>query len=189
MKIVLASSSPRRCELMKMFDLPFEVMVKKTDETINEQKDLSLECMNVAYKKAKIVFDDIKDDVIVIGSDTIVIYNNKVYGKPKNFNDAYNMIKNFSGKNHEVISSLCVLIRKDNHVYEEKCYDKCIVSVNNMSDQEINDWIQNHDVLTRAGSYAIQDGFAKYINKIEGDYFSIVGLPVHKLYEILKKYL
>ena len=98
------------------------------------------------------------------------------------------MIKNISGKEHEVISSLCVLIRKNGVLYEELTYDKCNVYTKVMSDDEIKDWIYKHDVITRAGAYAIQDGFAKYIEKIEGDYFSIVGLPVHKLYEIFNKY-
>lgn len=190
MKVILASSSPRRKELMKMFDIPFEIMVKETDEKLNSSKDCYNQCIDISYEKAKKVFNEIKDDnVIVIGSDTVVIYNNEIYGKPKNYLDAYNMIKQFSGNTHEVVSALSVLIRKDNKIYEEKTYDKCIVSVSNMTDEEISDWVDNHDVLSRAGSYAIQDGFAKYIEKIEGDYFSIVGLPVHKLYEILKKYL
>ena len=190
MRVILASSSPRRKELMKMFDIPFEIMVKETDEKLNSSKDCYNQCIDISYEKAKMVFNEIKDDnVIVIGSDTVVIYNNEIYGKPKNYLDAYNMIQQFSGNTHEVVSALSVLIRKDNKIYEEKSFDKCYVSVSLMNDKEINDWINNHDVLTRAGAYAIQDGFAKYIEKIEGDYFSIVGLPVHRLYDILKKYL
>ena len=98
------------------------------------------------------------------------------------------MIKLLSGKSHEVISSLCLLIRKDGIEYKELTYDKSIVNVMELTDSEINDWINNHDVLTRAGAYAIQDGFGKYIESINGDYFSIVGLPLHKLYNLLKKY-
>ncbi len=188
MRVVLASSSPRRKELMKMFNIPFEIIVKETEEKLNSNMDCYTQCMDISKEKARVVFNELKDDVIVIGSDTIVVYKNKIYGKPKKIHDAYEMVKKFSGNTHEVVSSLCVLIRKNGKVYEEKTYDKCLVSVANMNDKEINDWIENHDVLTRAGAYAIQDGFAKYINKIEGDYFSIVGLPVHKLYEILKKY-
>ncbi len=190
MRVVLASSSPRRKELMEMFNIPFEIIVKNTNEKLNNSKDCYNQCMDIAEEKAKTVFNEItEDDIIVIGSDTVVIYDNEIYGKPKNLSDAYNMIKLFSGNIHEVVSSLCVLIRKNGKVYEEKTFDKCNVFVSFMTDEEIRDWVENHDVLTRAGAYAIQDGFAKYIDKIEGDYFSIVGLPVHKLYEILKKYL
>ena len=190
MRVVLASSSPRRKELMKMFDIPFEIIVKETEEILNGNKDCYSQCMDIAEVKAQAVFNEIKDDdIIVIGSDTIVVYDNQIFGKPRSIQNAYDMIKLFSGHIHEVVSSLCVLIRKNGEVYKEKTFDKCLVSLAFMSDEEINNWIDNHDVLTRAGAYAIQDGFAKYIDKIEGDYFSIVGLPVHKLYEILKKYL
>lgn len=189
MRIVLASSSPRRKELMKMFNLPFEIMVKDTEEKYDSSKTCYEQCMNIAKDKALAVYRETVDDVIVIGSDTIVSYEGKIYGKPKSYDEAYEMIKSFSGNKHEVISSLAVFIRKDGHEYEELTFDKCGVYVDQMTDLEIKDWIENNDVYTRAGAYAIQDGFAKYIHKIEGDYYSIVGFPVHKLYNILKKYI
>ena len=188
MRIVLASSSPRRKELMKFFKLTYEIIFKETDEVLSPNLNYYDACVNIAKNKAQVVFNDLDGDVLVIGSDTMVLCNNKVYGKPKNLNEAYQMIKSISGGTHEVVSSLSVLIRKDNIVYEELAYDKAVVYVSNLSDDEIYDWINNNDVLTRAGAYAIQDGFCKYIEKIDGDYFSLVGLPVHKLYTILKKY-
>ena len=189
MRLILASSSPRRKELMQMFDIPFEVIVKNTEEKLIEGKDYYQQCMDIALAKAKAVFDEIDDDVIVIGSDTIVVHDNKIYGKPKNYSDAYRMIKFFAGNTHEVVSSLCLLVRRNGKNWQELVYDNCYVTVSMMQDVEIDDWLNNHDVYTRAGAYAIQDGFAKYIEKIEGDYYSIVGLPVHKLYDLLKKYL
>ena len=188
MRVILASSSPRRKELMKMFGVPFEIISENVLENISLNLDCYQNCMNIAKNKVLAVLSKTEGDVCIIGSDTIVVYNGKIYGKPKDLEDAYRMIKNISGQEHEVISSLCVMIRKDGIVYEELDYDKCKVFTSIMNDSEIKHWINNHDVLTRAGSYAIQDGFAKYIEKIEGDYFSIVGLPVHKLYEVLKKY-
>ena len=189
MKIILASSSPRRKELLEKLGYPFEIIVKNTKEVFDQEKDVYEALMDVAYQKAYDVFKDIKGDVIVIGSDTIVHANNKVIGKPKDLSEAYQMIKMISGKSHEVVTSLCLLIRKDGKEYKELTYDKSIVKVMELTDIEIYDWINNNDVLTRAGAYAIQDGFAKYIEGIEGDYFSIVGLPIHKLYLLLKKYL
>ena len=99
------------------------------------------------------------------------------------------MISTFSNNHHEVISSLCFLVRKDGKEYQELTYDKCDVYVDNMSREEIDEWIKNNDVYSKAGAYAIQEGFGKYIKKIEGDYFSIVGFPIHKVYELLKKYI
>ncbi len=189
MRIVLASSSPRRKELMKMFDLPFEIITKDTDEVYDNTKTSYEQCMSIARSKAQNVYQDIKDDVIVIGSDTIVSLEGEIYGKPKDYDDAFEMIKKISGKKHEVISSLSLFIRKNGIEYEELTYDKCDVYVSSMSDSEIDSWINSNDVYSKAGAYAIQEGFGKYIEKTDGDYFSIVGFPVHKLYELLKKYL
>ena len=189
MRIILASSSPRRQELMKMFDLPFEIIVKEVDETFGENKNIYEQSMEISKRKAMAIFQDIKEDVIVIGSDTIVLKDNKIYGKPKNYDDAVKMLTEFSDTKHEVLSSLCLLVRKDGVEYIEKTYDKCDVYVDKMSLDEINDWINHNDVYTKAGAYAIQEGFGKYIKKIDGDYFSIVGFPIHKLYNLLKKYI
>ena len=188
MKYILASASPRRKELLEMFNIPFEVIVKDTKEELDSTKTVYEQCMNIAKCKALNVFNDTIKDVVVIGGDTIVNFDNKIYGKPKNYQDAFDMLKKISNNKHEVISSLAVFIRKEGKVYSEVTYDKCMVYVDKMDDMEIKEWINSNDVYSKAGAYAIQEGFAKYISKMEGDYFSIVGLPVHKLYEILKKY-
>ena len=188
MRIILASSSPRRQELMKLLSLKFEVIPSNIEEKLDSNNNHYKECMKTSKAKASEVFNKIKDDVMVIGSDTIVSFNHKIYGKPKNYNEAYQMIKDFSGNKHEVISSLCVLVRKDGKVYEELTYDKCDVYCSSLTSDEIDDWVKNNDVYSKAGAYAIQEGFGKYISKIDGDYYSIVGFPLHKFYEILKKY-
>ena len=188
MRIILASSSLRRQELMKEIDIPFEIMTKDVDETFDSNKNIYDASMQIAEKKAKVIYDDIREDVIVIGSDTVVYFEGNIYGKPKDYQDAFNMLENFSGKKHEVISSLCLLVRKNNIEYRELTYDKCDVYVDNLSKEEIDNWILNNDVYSKAGAYAIQEGFGKYITKVEGDYFSIVGFPIHKLYKLLKKY-
>lgn len=189
MRVILASSSPRRRELMGWLNIPFEIITKNVDETFDLNKDIYEASQEVARKKALVVFNDIKEDVIVIGSDTIVSLDNIIYGKPKDYNDAFSMLEKFSGKTHEVISSLCILVRKNGIEYEELTYDTCKVEIDNMTSDEINEWINSNDVYTKAGAYAIQEGFGKYIKRIEGDYFTIVGFPIHKLYELLKKYL
>ena len=189
MRIILASSSPRRKELLEKLYVSFEVIIKETEEIFDRNKNIYEASMDVAYQKAYAVYNDTVGDVIVIGSDTIVCYHNEILGKPKDLNEAYEMIKKISGDSHEVISSLCVLVRKNGKEYKEITYDKSTVKVDELSHDEITEWINNHDVLTRAGAYAIQDGFGKHIESINGDYFSIVGLPIHKLYNLLKKYL
>jgi septum formation protein len=135
------------------------------------------------------VFRDISDDVIVIGSDTVVVQDGVIYGKPKDYNDAVRMLKTLSDNQHEVLSSLCLLIRKNGIEYEELTYDKAIVYVDKLSMSDIDSWINSNDVYSKAGAYAIQEGFGKHIKKIDGDYFSIIGLPINKLNNLLKKYL
>ena len=188
MRIILASSSPRRNELMQKFNIPYEVITKAVDERFSGDGDIYEQSMQISKRKAEAIFNDIQDDVIVIASDTVVLYNNKIYGKPKDYDDAFRMIKDFSGHTHEVLSSLCLLIRKEGKEYVELTYDKCDVLVDEMTDEEIDEWIKSNDVYSKAGAYAIQEGFGKYIEKIDGDYFSIVGFPIHKLYKLLKKY-
>lgn len=189
MRIILASSSARRQELMKMFNIPFEVMVKPVDESFIGDGDIYEQSMQISKRKAMAIFKDITGDVIVIGSDTVVLKDNVIYGKPKDYDDAVRMLKTFSNTKHEVLSSLCLLIRKDGKEYTELTYDKCDVYVDKLSMDEIYDWINNNDVYNKAGAYAIQEEFGKYIKKIDGDYFSVVGFPIHKLYELLKKYI
>ena len=189
MRIILASSSPRRKELIESLGIDFEIITKDTKEELDEKKNHYEECMNTAYLKAKNVFDSIEGDVIVIGGDTIVSYKGKIYGKPKNREDAFNMLKSFSGHSHEVISSVCFLVRKKNQVYQELTYDTGKILIDKMDDKEINDWIDSNNVYNKAGGYAIQEGFGKYVKKVTGDYFSIVGFPLNKVYNLLKKYI
>ena len=189
MRVILASSSPRRQELMKEFNIPFEIMVKPVDEKFTGETNIYDESMKISKRKAQAIFDEVDGDVIVIGSDTVVLQDGVIYGKPKDYSDAVNMLTTFSDNKHEVISSLCLLIRKNNQVYEEITYDKCDVYVDKMTTNEINEWINSNDVYSKAGAYAIQEGFGKYIKRIDGDYFSIVGFPIHKLYYLLKKYI
>lgn len=191
MNVILASSSPRRRALMKILNIPFEVIIVPHEEKLNKRKSVYNQCLDIAYQKAKIVYDKEidNDNIIVIGSDTMVVYNKKIYGKPSNYDETFNMIKDLSGTSHEVITSIVLLIRKDGREYEEKVYDVSKVYIDKMTDDEIKDWIDNSDPYSKAGGYAIQEGFAKYITRIEGDYSTIVGLPLNKVYRLLQKYM
>ncbi len=188
MRIILASSSPRRKRLLGEIIDNFEIITKDVDETFIGN-DVYKASMEVSKRKAMAVFRDISDDVIVIGSDTVVVQDGVIYGKPKDYNDAVRMLKTLSDNQHEVLSSLCLLIRKNGIEYEELTYDKAIVYVDKLSMSDIDSWINSNDVYSKAGAYAIQEGFGKHIKKIDGDYFSIIGLPINKLNNLLKKYL
>lgn len=189
MKVILGSTSKRRQELMNLLKIPYEVMGSNEDEVYDKSKNLYEQCLDIAYHKALNVYKRTEGERIVIGSDTVVILDNKILGKPKDKEDAFRMVKELSGKKHEVVTSISVLVYKDGVYKEEKLYDIATVFVSAMSDEEINDWVNNHSVLDKAGAYAIQDEFGKFIERIEGDYYTIVGFPISKVYQILKKYL
>ena len=187
MRIILASSSPRRKELMNMLNIPYEVISYDHDEVLNKEKSVYEQCMDISYQKGKIVFDSFDEDVVVISSDTIVVFNGEIYGKPIDREDAYRMISNIQGKDHEVVSALTVFCRKNGKDTIHETYEKAIVTVDKMTDDEINSWIDTGKAFGKAGAYAIQEDFGKYIKKIDGDFYTIVGLPLNKLYNILKE--
>lgn len=187
MRVVLASKSPRRKELMNLLNIDYEIIVSSSEERMNEKLNIYDQSKELAYDKAKNVFDTLEGDRIVIGSDTIVVKNNKIYGKPISREDAFNMIKELQNDIHEVITSVSVLIEKDGQIKEYVDLDITKVHVKEMSDKEIDNWINTGNALDKAGAYGIQSEFAIHIDKIEGNYHSVVGLPIHKVYEILKK--
>lgn len=187
MRIILASSSPRRKELMNMLNIPYEVISYDHDEVLNKEKSVYEQCMDISYQKGKIVFDSFNEDVVVISSDTIVVFNGEIYGKPIDRNDAYRMISMIQGNDHEVVSALTVFCRKNGKDTIHETYEKAIVTVDKMTDDEINSWIDTGKAFGKAGAYAIQEEFGKYIKKIDGDFYTIVGLPLNKLYNILKE--
>ena len=185
-KIILASQSPRRKELLNLMGLKYEVMVSNADETLEEGLSVEEQSKRLGYIKAKDVFDKTKGDRIVIGSDTMVYKDNKIYGKPKDRKDAIKMLLELKDAKHTVITSLAVLIEK-NGIYKEYVdYDKTDVYIKDMSQEEIEEWVDTRKPYDLAGGYAIQSEFAVFIDRIEGNFFSVVGLPIHKLYDVIK---
>lgn len=186
MKIILASKSPRRKELLDLINVKYEVMVSEADETVEPGLTVQEQAKKLSYKKAKVVFEKTTGNRVVIGSDTMVIKNNKLYGKPKNEEEAIQMIEELKNGKHQVITGLTVLIEKDKIYKEEQDYDITEVEIKDMNQQEIVDWVRSGNALDKAGAYAIQGEFAKFIEKINGNYTTVVGLPIHKVYDILK---
>lgn len=191
MKIILASGSPRRKELLSMFVPNFEIMVSNADESLIDNLTPEEQVTRLAYLKAKSVYDSLDWDRIVIGSDTMVYKNNKLFGKPKSKEHAKEIIKELlSGdKSHYVVTGLSVLIKDGDIEKEFKTYDKSKVYFTDITDEEIDKWIDSGKAMDKAGAYAIQDEFGVFLDKIEGNYSTVVGLPIHKLYEIIKDYI
>ena len=182
--IILASASPRRQELFKELGLKFIIKVKSIEEKYpsNLKKE---EITNfLAELKAKVFEDELTDKDIVITSDTIVWHHNKALGKPKNKEEAVQMLQKLSGTKHKVITSICIKTLNSQKVF----FDTTIVHFKHLTPQEIEFYVENYKPFDKAGGYGIQEwiGFIG-VTKLEGSYFNVMGLPVHKLYEELLK--
>ena len=188
MQIILASASKRRQDLLKMINLDYKVIVSDEEEVVDNSLSVLENCQNISYQKALNVLKKVKEDSIIISCDTVVCKDNELIGKPKDKLDATLMLKKLSGTSHIVYSCLTVLKVKNQEIIEEyKEVGEGLVYVDSLSDEEIEDWINKGNPYNKAGGYAIQEEFGKYVTKIEGDFYSIVGLPLNKLYQILKK--
>ena len=187
MQIILASSSKRRQDLLKMINLDYKVIVSDEEEVVDKSLTVLENCQNISYQKALNVLKKVKEDSIIISCDTVVCKDNELIGKPKDKLDATLMLKKLSGTSHIVYSCLTVLKVKNQEIIEEyKEVGEGLVYVDSLSNEEIEDWINKGNPYNKAGGYAIQEEFGKYVTKVEGDFYSIVGLPLNKLYQILK---
>ena len=193
-RIVLASASPRRRELLSKLGIPFEVIVSDTDENIECADPCSL-VKELALLKARDVYQKITGDssdscLIVIGADTVVDLNGTVLGKPKDKADAERMLRGLSGNAHQVHTGIAVIVRDaSGAVTEISDSETSTVHVDTLNDSEISSYIATGEPFDKAGSYAIQGAFAPYISSIQGDYYNIVGLPLNRLYKILKDHV
>lgn len=183
-RIILASKSPRRKQIMEMLKLPFDVEVADIEERINYQNDLRKEIENLSFLKALNVFNK-HNDAVVIGADTIVVINNEVLGKPKDEEDAKRMLSLLKNNMHYVITGVSIISKEKS----ESFVSISEVYFNDISDNEIDEYIKTKEPMDKAGAYGIQGLGAKFINKINGDFYSIMGLPINELYKRLKEYL
>lgn len=181
--IILASGSPRRQELFKELGLDFSIQVKAVEEVYPSTLKASEITNYLAELKAE-AFTDLAENDVVITSDTIVWLNDKAIEKPINKQHAIKMLQEISGKCHEVITSICIKTTTSQKVF----YDVTKVCFKSLSIEEINFYVENYQPFDKAGAYGIQEwiGFIG-VSKIEGSYFNVMGLPVHKLYEELMK--
>ena len=185
MEIILASQSPRRKELLSLLDIPFKIMVSDADETVDAGLPPHFIAESLSLKKAAAVAKNVETPAIIIGADTIVLSEDEILGKPKDEDDAKNMLSALSGKWHKVISGVAIFRTTD--AKSESFYVETNVKFSNLSEREISDYIKTNEPMDKAGAYGIQGKGAKFIEKIEGDYFNVVGLPLSKLYQVLKK--
>lgn len=181
--IILASGSPRRQQFFRDLDLDFEIRLKEVDEVFPDHLKGNEITDYLADLKSKAFDGELKDQEILITSDTIVWLNNKALGKPKNYDEAFSMLKNLSNNQHQVITSVSIKTNK----FQKIINDTTEVYFRELSDEEIDYYIENYKPFDKAGAYGIQDWIGKIgIDKIDGCYFNVMGLPVHKLYKELQ---
>lgn len=192
-RIVLGSASPRRKELLEQIGISFEIKTSSKEECYTSKIPEEI-VKELALQKAENVAEEIIENegeirsTVVIGADTIVALDEEILGKPKDEKEAFRMISNLQGRAHQVFTGTALLIFDEkgnkkiiNHAVETKVY------VNPMCNAEIDKYIESKEPMDKAGAYGIQGGFAAYIDRIEGDYYNVVGLPVSYLYRELKE--
>ena len=187
MELILASASPRRKELLEKIGLPFTVQPAKGEERIT-QKSPAAVVMELSRQKAEEVAAAQTEDCIIIGADTVVAKGEKIMGKPKDAADAKQMLRSIADDCHQVYTGV-TLIRTGAHPQSVTFQEKTDVCLYPISDAELDAYIASGDPMDKAGAYGIQGDFAIYVKRIAGDYYNVVGLPIGRVYQELKRML
>lgn len=183
--LILASGSPRRTELLQQMGLKHQVKVSRIKECITEQEPKRI-VIELAKQKARAVAQN-ELRGIIIGSDTVVAIHNKILGKPKNEQEAYKMLQELNGTSHSVFTGVHIVL-KDHNISQERFFSvESQVTMFSMTEEDIWDYIKTKEPMDKAGAYGIQGQAGMYIQEIHGDYYNIVGLPIGRLWEELKK--
>ena len=186
MKFILASKSPRRREILENIGLEFQIVESSVDESVIS-KDLAphIYVQELAMLKSTDVASRFSKGHLVIGSDTVVVANNSIIGKPGNYDEAFSMLKLLSGNVHTVVSGISVTNTDNMTTVTDYCMTEVFFS--KISDDEISNYINTYRPLDKAGAYGIQEYAGVFVEKINGDFYNVVGLPLNKLYCLLKR--
>lgn len=189
--IILASGSPRRSELLKQIGVEFVVKTSDADESYAADASPENIVAELSSRKAYAVFDEVLPikDTVIIAADTIVVHKGEILGKPKDRNNAFNMLKSLSDDVHQVYTGVTMLYYVNNKITFETFYECTDVYFYKLNDDEINKYVDTWEPMDKAGGYGIQGKGAILVKKIDGDYYSVVGLPIAKVYNSLKIYL
>ena len=181
MEVILASQSPRRKELLGLFHIPFSVRVSDADETMNPDAPAAEQVALVSQRKAEAISRSPED--VVIAADTIVVCDGQILGKPKDTADASRMLHLLSGREHQVMTGMTVL-RGNQRI---SCTEITDIHFRQLSDREIDAYIRSGEPMDKAGSYGIQGGAALFADRMVGDYYNVMGLPVCRLGQLLRE--
>ncbi len=173
---VLASASPRRKELLTLLNFPFAIHSTDVDESIPQGTAPENAVQQLAFRKAAAALE-VYPDSIIFGSDTIVVHQGRLLGKPSSKEEAFEILSSLSGKTHEVYTGVCILSKERQNCF----YEKTEVTFWDLSEQEITSYIASGEPFDKAGAYGIQGRAALFVKSIAGDYYNVVGLPVSRL--------
>lgn len=193
-KVILASKSPRRKELLSQIGIEYECIVSDTEEIVNETEPDKVVC-RLSEEKAmavadKYIFNDSIDRVIFIGADTVVAKDRFILGKPTDEEDAINMLMELQGNEHQVYTGVCILIYEFGKLVNKISFSECTkVYMYPTSKEDIKKYVDSKEPMDKAGAYGIQGLGAILVEKIEGDYNNVVGLPIGRIYKEIKSYL
>lgn len=187
MRYILASKSPRRQELLSRTGLAFEVIPSDMEEIITKEIPSDI-VMELAEQKAKHVYDALsdKENVTVIGSDTIVVYRDEILGKPADKQEAYDMLSMLADRTHQVYTGVSLIVNKNGNMSVNTFFEKTDVTFYPVYKEDLRRYVESGDPLDKAGAYGIQGDFSIHIKEIHGDYNNVVGLPIGRLYQELK---
>ena len=192
MRILLASASPRRRELLEQIGLPFEVVVSHVEEVITETEPGKV-VEQLSAQKAEAVagsLGELEEETLVIGADTVVAAENTILGKPKDAAQAAEMLRLLAGRTHAVYTGVTLIRRgASGETARKTFYERTDVSFYPMEEAEIRQYVATGDCMDKAGAYGIQGFCARYISGIDGDYNNVVGLPVGRLYQEIKEWI
>ncbi|KGG81183.1 septum formation inhibitor Maf [Caloranaerobacter azorensis H53214] len=185
-RIILASGSPRRKELLSKFNINFDIVQSDIPEIINDFDEPKQTAMSLAFQKANDVSLKITNGEIVIAADTIVVFEDKILGKPSSEEEAFEMLSKLSGKIHSVITGFAIIeVGTYNKIID---YAETIVKFKGLTSDRIKRYIRTGEYLDKAGAYAIQGYGSIFVEWIKGSYWNVVGLPISKLDDILERY-
>ena len=189
-KIILASQSPRRKELLAREKIAFSVHVTDADETVREKMSPRDLVEELSHRKAKSAAADFsREKVLIIAADTVVALGDEIFGKPEDEEDARRMLCSLSGKAHSVFTGVTLAYVEDGEVSYRKTVCETKVYFRSISEDEITDYINTREPFDKAGSYAIQGIASKFVEKIDGDFDNVVGLPVSAILQDVNAYL
>lgn len=183
--LILGSASPRRKELLAGLDIPFTILVKKTDEQVDASLAKEEIPLAIAEQKFLALESELKNDDFLITADTLVLCHERIMGKPKTIAEAKEMIQFLSGKTHKVITGVCIGTRERHTSFR----DEADVTFTTISDEDISYYVEKYAPLDKAGAYGVQEWIGYVgIEKIVGSYYTVMGLPVQKLYEEILRF-